>query len=171
MKRHRLLFLLFLLGLTPSCSPQKQEATPVNPIGIYDTRALAIAFVGSAPHKKKLSDLMAAHEQAKAAGDSATVAKLEDQGQVMQQKTHQQAFGTANVDDILAHIPEAIITIKKEAGVTNLISKWNKAELKKHKGAETIDLTLPLVEALKPTAQQRQRAIEILKKKPVEIED
>ncbi|YCM43020.1 hypothetical protein V2O64_17060 [Verrucomicrobiaceae bacterium 227] len=167
MKRRALLCLLPLLSVLSSCSPEEQSTATLEDIGTYDSRALAIAFVGSPLHEGNLSGLMALHQKAKATGDTATVAKLEAQGQAAQKKIHQQAFGTAPVDDILSQIPGQIATIKKEAGVIALISKWNAPELAKHPGVKTIDLTLPLIEALKPTAQQRQRAIEILKKDPL----
>lgn len=166
MKALTLILFVPLLTLLPSCSSPKDTST-IAPIGIYDSRAVAIAFAGSPPHEKKLTSLMEKRQKAKKSGDQATVAKLEAQGQAMQKKAHQQAFGTAPVDEIIDLIPDKISTIKQQAGVTHLVSKWDQVTLKQHQGAQHIDLTMKLVDALSPTAQQRERAIGILNKKPV----
>ena len=157
------------LGLQPVSLAQEKGSTAKERIGIYDSRAIAVAFAGSPAHQKELNELRAKHKQAKEVGDVATAAKLEAEGQARQAKAHKQGFSTAPVDDILAHLTNAVAEIQRSAGVSAIMSKWDEAELKKHPGAETVDVTMKLVDALQPTERQRQSAIEIQKHKPIPL--
>jgi hypothetical protein len=161
--------LLLFCALAAPSQAQSNPPTVKRRIGIYDSRAVAVAFAGSAAQEKEMKELREAHQKAKAAGDSKTVARLEAEGKARQAKAHQQAFSTAPVADLLAHITNALPDIQKAAGVTALISKWDEAELKKHAGAETVDVTMPLVDAFHPTERQRKSALEIQKHKPVSL--
>jgi hypothetical protein len=46
------------------------------------------------------------------------------------------------------------------------VSKWDRAELDKATKAEPVDVTMALVDALRPTAKQRQYAIDIQAQPP-----
>ena len=74
------------------------------------------------------------------------------------------------VDDILKHIKDRIPGIKKAGQVDLLVSKWDKEVLKKHKDAEQVNLTMKLIEALRPNKLQKKRALEIQQKEPVSLE-
>jgi hypothetical protein len=135
-------------------------------IGVYDSRAIAMAYAGSSYQKHDQEELTAKHKKAKEAGDQKEASKLEAQGQANSAKLHKQGFGTAPVDDLLAHVSKALPKIQKFTGVTALVSKWNKAELKKHPNAEQVDVTMQLVDAFHPDDGARKNAIDIQKKKP-----
>lgn len=151
-------------SLAQEKSPKARER-----IGVYDSRAVAVAFAGSAIQAEQLKDLRAAHQKAKDAGDSREVARLEARGKAWQQKAYQQGFSTAPVDDLLAHITNALPAIQKAAAATALVSKWDEAGLRKHAGAETVDVTMALVEAFHPNERQQKHAIEIQKRKPISL--
>lgn len=136
-------------------------------IGVYDSRAVAVAYAGSTWQVEKMKALTTQMKKARAAGDTNQMARLESEGRAWQSTLHQQGFGTAPVDDLLAEIAGDVSTIREAVGVTRLISKWNKAELDRHSRAERIDVTMLLVDAFHPTEKQRQRALEIQKTKPV----
>ena len=139
---------------------------PPERIGVYDSRAVAVAYVGSTSQVEKMKALTAQMKKARAAGDTNQMARLETEGRAWQSTLHQQGFGTAPVDDLLAVIAGDVSTIREAVGVTCLISKWNEAELERHPRAERIDVTMLLVDAFHPTEKQRQRALEIQKTKP-----
>lgn len=82
-------------------------------IGVYDSRAIAVAYAGSPGHEKAMAGMMAEHAKAKNAGDDEVVAKLEAMGKEKQAAAHQQAFGTASVDDILNGVRESIAEMKE----------------------------------------------------------
>lgn len=140
-------------------------------IGIYDSRAVALAYAGSSYQQARMKELVRQQNQAKAAGDKKEIARIGAEGRAWQATLHRQGFGTAPVDDLLTNISNALPTIQADAGGTQLISKWNELELKKHASAETIDVTMKLVDAFHPSERQRQQAIEIRTKKPAKLKE
>ena len=139
-------------------------------IGIYDSRAVAVAFAGTPAHEARLRGLVERCEQARKAGDMAEVTKIEAEGRALQRQAHQQAFSTAPVDEILALLGDAVSEIRKNTGITVLLSKWDEAGLRKYPDAERVDVTLLLIDALHPNERQRRSAIEIQKHKPITLE-
>ncbi len=142
----------------------------VTRIGVYDSRAIAVAFVGSEAFKTAMAALEAQHAEAKAAGDEQRVAELEAQGAAQQERLHQQGFATVPVDDILTHVADQLPAIKAGASVETIVSKWDQAALSTYPTAERVDVTMALVDALAPTDRQRERAIEIQKVDPTPVE-
>lgn len=142
-------------------------------VGIYDSRAIAVAFVGSPVYKttdgKKLDEMMSELAKAKAKGKQKRVAELEAWGKAQQAQLHKQAFSTAPVDDILKHIQDQLPGIKKSAGIDILVSKWDKEALETHKAAKTVDVTPALIDAFYPTERQRKSALEIQKHDPIPL--
>jgi hypothetical protein len=159
---------LFLTAMLPGFTrAEDPPAKARERIGVYDSRSVAIAFAGSTHLKRELEELSAKHKKAKDAGDEKEVSRLQVEGQAWQAKLHQQGFSTAPVEDILVHISGDLPKIKSAAGVTAIISKWDTAELKKHPGAEKVDVTTALIEAITPDDRARKNALEIQQKAPV----
>ena len=150
-----------------------QEPAAKMPVGVYDSRAIAVAFVGSEAWQssvgKQLAAMQAEYSRAKAEGNQKRVAELEAQGQAQQVLLHKQGFSTAPVDDILKHIQDKIPEIAKAAGVGPVVSRWDKDALAKYSSAELVDVTMPLVDALHPTERQRKFAIDIQKQAPIPL--
>jgi uncharacterized secreted protein with C-terminal beta-propeller domain len=144
-------------------TPQKAKAR----IGVYDSRAVAVAFAGTEPFNKAMSSLQAEYENAKVAGNQKRVEELEAETVARQQLLHLQAFSTAPVDDILEQIKDSLPEIEQKAGVITLVSKWDKEALAKYPSAELVDVTMMLVDALHPNERQRQIAIDIQKHPPI----
>jgi hypothetical protein len=169
------LFLVSLIAVIPvslaasgcASKPAEPAKSPTEKIGVYDSRAVAIAWVGTEEFKQSLNALKKESEQAKAAGDRERAAALEREGAAMQERLHAQGFSTAPVDDILAHFQDQLAQIRLATGAAALVSKWDEAALAKHAGAEQLDVTEKLVDALHPDAQQRKTALGIVKSKPV----
>ena len=159
---------LIVIGLVMALPGLAQETAGKTreQIGIYDSRAVAVAYAGSTFQETKMKDLKAQFSKAREAGDTKEVSRLEAEGQAWQAELHRQGFGTAPVDDLLAHIAAELPKIHKDAGVIRLISKWDKAQLQKYPGAARVDVTLRLVDAFHPNEKQRKRAIEIQKTRP-----
>jgi hypothetical protein len=74
------------------------------------------------------------------------------------------------VDDLLAHLTNALPAVLNDAGVTLIISKWNEPALQKYPNSEKVDVTLKLIDAFEPNARQRKSAIEIQKHQPIPLE-
>lgn len=143
-------------------------------VGVYDSRAIVIAFVDSPAYKasdgKKLAEMRAEHDKAKAEGNEKRVAELEAWGKAQQVLLHKQGFSTAPVDDILKHIKDQLPEIAKAAGVGPIVSKWDKAAIAKYKSAELVDVTMAMVKAFQPTVGQLKAATEVQKQEPISLE-
>lgn len=161
------------VGCAETPQQERSATTPVTRIGTYDSRSVAIAFVGSEVYKatagKKLADMMTEYKKAEAAGDTKRVEELKAWGEAQQALLHRQGFSTAPVDDILGYISEELPQIKKQANIDLLVSKWDTKALAKHKTAERVDVTMSLVAAFRPNEKQKKSAIEIQKHDPVPL--
>jgi len=158
-----------LLAEEPAGTPPAAKVR----VGVYDSRAIVVAFVGSPAYEatdgKKLADMMAEHSKAKAEGNHKRVAELEAWGKAQQALLHKQVFSNAPVDDILKHIKDQMPMIAKAAGVSSIISKWDKAALAKYPSADLVDVTMEMVKAFHPTEERLKVATEIQKHDPIPL--
>jgi hypothetical protein len=154
----------------PAASGESSKAVTER-IGVYDSRSVAIAWVGTEAFAQSLNALKKESDAAKAAGDRERSAALEKEGAAMQEKLHLQGFSTAPVDDILAHFQERIAELRVKTGATTLVSKWDAAGLAQHAGAEQVDVTEQLVDAMHPNDKQRKTALEIVRIRPLPLAD
>jgi hypothetical protein len=139
-------------------------------IGVYDSRAVAVAYAGTKYFNQEMSALQSQLKNAQAEGDQLLVNTLEAQGVEQQRLLHMQVFSTYPVDDILENIQDKLPVILEQAGVDAIISKWDEESLTKYSSAEQVDVTMLLVDALEPNAQQRQFAIDIQNQEPIPLE-
>ena len=151
------------------------ETNTIARIGVYDSRAIAVAFVGSGVYKstagKEMKEKMIAYKKAKSEGDKEKIKEFEKWGNTHQALLHKQAFSTASVDNILKHIASKIPKIMKQAKVDILVSKWDAQALEKFKSAKKVDVTMLLIKAFKPNEKQKKSAVEIQKHKPVSLQE
>jgi hypothetical protein len=148
-----------------NCNLNSDE--PKERVGVYDSRAVAIAYVRSEQFDRIMKAKMAEMEEAKTTGDTQKIEELEAWGSDHQAKVHRQGFGSAPVDNILEQIKDELAEITKEANVTVLVSKWDKKTLKKYKCAELIDVT-DMIAALFCPDEKTLKTIEQMKeKKPI----
>jgi len=158
--------LLFGLASGALACAQQIAPAPTVRLGLYDSRAVAIAYAGSPHLAKTMQELKARHRKAKEAGDAMEVSRLESEGAALQRRLHDQGFGTAPVDDLLGLIADRLPAIREEAGVTAFVSKWDREALAKHRGTPTRDVTMRLVDAFGPSAKARRNAVEIQSRRP-----
>jgi hypothetical protein len=140
-------------------------------IGIYDSRAIAVAFAGSASYQEWMKPIQAEYDRAKAAGDTSRMKQIDADMHAHQILAHKQAFSTAPVTDALKHIENRMPQIKQKAGVSDIVSKWDAKALKKYSSAEKVDVTMLLVDEFQPNERQRRSAVEIQKRKPITLEE
>lgn len=117
-------------------------------VGVYDSRAVAVAYGRSKQHAKVLGELMSAHKQAKAAGDTARVAELEKQGEMQQVRLHLQAFSNAPVEDAMDAVREKLPSVMEKRGVSVLTAKADASAA----GVEMVDVTYDVVLLFEPDA-------------------
>jgi hypothetical protein len=119
-------------------------------IGVYDTRAIAIAWAASEynPVKEK----WAALEAAKKAGDQQKVKELEAWGPAHQRLLHFQGFGRVPVGDLLLPVRNEVARLAKEKGLAAIAMECDYTA----PNAEAVDVTEALVELYKPSDRTRQ---------------
>lgn len=144
-----------------------KNAAPAERIGVYDSRAVAVAYVDSMAFKKWLAEMKGKRDRANMSGNQKQVKKIENEIIARQQLMHKQGFGTEPVDDILSQINDKLPAIKKKAGVDAIVSKWDKNALEQHAAAGQVDVTTMLIDALNPGEKQRKAALDIQKSEPV----
>jgi hypothetical protein len=132
-------------------------------IGIYDSRAIAIAFAAS--EFNPVAEKMAAHDKAKAAGDKEKVKELEAWGEKHQRQLHFQGFGRVPVDDLLKPVKDQVARIAADqhlAAVTMGCDFTSDA-------VELVDITDDLVKLFKPTDRTLDHIRMIRKEKPIPL--
>ena len=138
-------------------------------VGIYDSRAIAVAYCGSVFCEDYLRDIHKRYKAAKGRGDKKEIAKLKKEAEEHQKRLHMQGFSTAPVNDLLRHIKERLTDIKKKSAVDVIVSKWDKKSLTKYKDAEKKDVTMPLVMAFKPDERTLKMVKQIQTKNPISL--
>lgn len=168
------LILAGTLGLATASSHSQDSATSDSAtIGTYDSRAVAVAFIRSAEMKEylggQMQELESMLKRAEAAGDEALASGLRALGPQMQQRFHNQGFGAAPIDDIMALVKAELPAIAKEAGVEFIVSKW---ELDyQSKRAQSVDLTERIAQHFKPDAATLRTMRELMGQDPVPAKD
>lgn len=162
---------LVLATLTVGVAPATAEeaAKPLMKIGVYDSRGVAIAYARSAEFQQRMAKLRNDFEQAKAKGDDKRMKELEQEGQWMQVRLHQQGFSTAGVANIMAKVADALPGIAREAGVVLIVSKWEMPYV--DPSIETVDVTLPIARLFVPDEQKLKMLGELKDQKPVPFDE
>jgi len=141
-------------------------AAATEKIGVYDSRAIAVAYGGSRYQRTRMLAIKEQMRQARAAGNRPEAARIEADAAAWQATLHRQAFEAAPVGDILGNIAAEQEKTRQSAGVSVLVSKWNREELARHPQAERVDVTMALVDAFHPNPRQLRHAVEIQAKDP-----
>lgn len=134
-------------------------------IGVYDSRVVAYAHFWTMEHQRQLKDKAQAAKAAKATGDKAQFDKLSKELADQQERIHREVFSTAPAEEAMAALKARLPEIQKEAGVSALMSKWDKHAMESNKSAEKVDVTDLLVREFKLEPKQIKTIEEIKKQK------
>jgi hypothetical protein len=138
-------------------------------IGVYDSRAVAIACARTPATAAKFQKLREDFMKAKAANDTTQMQQLEKEGQWAQVRLHQRGFSTVGVGSMLATVADQLPALAREAGVSMLVSKWELPYVAKD--VQTVDVTLPLVKLFHPDEQTLKMIPEITKATPIPFDE
>lgn len=144
------------------------EPGPVR-VGVYDSRALAIAWVRAEPFRQYMAERRAAHEKAEEAGDADSVQAIETEMQDMQAKLHRQGFGTEPVPEVLAHLKDHLPDIAAAAGVDLIVCRFDLAY--QADDLPLVNVTEEMVRPLKPDEKAWKSIREIQEQDPVPVEE
>jgi hypothetical protein len=163
---------LFALTLSAQDSTTTSE-NPTIVVGTFDSRAVAVAYIHSDAFTDYLvaqkADVAQVIERAKMAGDKELVAGLDALGPAMQKRLHEQGFGTAPVDDIIARIEDKLPGIAKEAGVDVIVSKWTLTY--RSPAAKFVDVTGLIAAEFDPDERTLKLIESIVETEPIPLDE
>lgn len=161
------------LGLAWLCcagASYKQVAHEVRPaadvrIGVYDSRAVAIAWAASRFNTvgEKKQDLATARE----AGDQTRIAELTAWGEGQQRKLHLQGFGRVPVQDLLEPVREELAHVLQNRNLAAIAMQCDSLAA----GTATIDITDDLVRLYDPTARTLEWIGQLKDRDPLPLEE
>jgi hypothetical protein len=134
-------------------------------IGIYDNRAVALAFFAS--RFNPTAGKKAAYEKARAAGDLSKMKELEAWGPQFQRQLNFQTFGRAPVDDLLEPLKEQIAKLARDKRLSAITMYCDFTG----EQVELVDVTEDLVKLYDPDPLDKtlQTVREIRKVKPTRL--
>ena len=135
-----------IIGLVLSCSSSSTLR-----IGVYDSRAIAIAHANSSEGREFVMNLMTEMSQAKAEKNDSMMQHIEKKAKTYQVLSHLRAFSVGSVADMLEKHKAEVDSIAREAGVQLIVSKFELVYT--GSGVEMVDVTLPLALMFKPSEQ------------------
>ncbi len=162
----RFLICLFILtsivlpASTHRPAPQPQEK---HRIGVYDSRAIAIAWASSAYNT--VSDKMKEMETAKKAGDKQKVTELEAWGVAHQRMLHFQGFGRVPVGELLKPVEDKLAALIAEKKLLAITMQCDALGV----NTETVDITLDLVRLYDPPARVLTWVEQLKDKAPISL--
>lgn len=160
---------LVLIAFACVFAASAQKTTKPVRVGVFDSRAVAVAFAASLYNKKELNGKIAERDTAKAAGDTKKADELERWGKERQAMMHRQGYGTASVRNLLEYIKSDLPKIAKEAGVDVIVSKWD--IVFKGEAVEFMDVTDSIAKPFNPDAKTLKQIEDIKKVKPLTEEE
>ncbi len=148
--------MLCVMLLAISLSSQAQEDQKKIRVGVYDNRAIALAYFGS--EYNAFLEKRAEHHEAEAAGDTTLAKELTVWVKRFQRQIHFQGFCRVPVDDLLLLVKDKMPGVAKSTGV-DLIG-WNPDYATVD--VEIVDITADLVALFDPN-EMKLKQIESLK--------
>ena len=136
-------------GVLTSATVSAQSQAGKLRVGVYDSRAIAIAYANSAEFRESLKPIQAEYAQAKKEKNDKRMKEIDAQMKQQQRRAHEQGFSTGSVAGILAKVKDSLPGVAKQAGVEVIVSKW---ELNHQSpGIEVVDVTDELVALFHPS--------------------
>lgn len=144
-----------------AAAPKSESGTGKVRIGVYDSRAIAVAWSASEfnPVRRK----MAEHTEAKKKGDVKKAEELEAWGTAKQRLLHFQGFGRVPVDDLLTPVKKGVATVAKEKKLAAIVMQCDYTA----PNVEVVDVTNALVDLFKPNERTREIVRTLRDVKPV----
>jgi hypothetical protein len=93
-------------------------------VGVYDSRAIAIAYGNSAAFRESMKPIQAEYEKAKKDKNDKRMKEIDAQMKLQQRRLHEQGFSTGSVAYIMAKVKDSLPAVAKNANVQVIVSKW-----------------------------------------------
>lgn len=139
---------------TALCSLPLMAAQPAERAGVFHHPSIVVAYYRSELWLRQVRGRREAMDAARRAGDRRKAAELDRWGRESQRLAHQQMAGKAPIDNIWEALQPLLPEAAARAGVSRIV-------LEPPPGAETVDVTLHLLDALQADASTRKIADEL----------
>jgi len=156
---------VWLAGATASAQVQTNKLR----VGIYDSRAIAIAYGNSPAFQDSLKPIRTEYEKARAEKNDKRMKEIDARMKLRQRRAHEQGFSTGSVAGILATVKDSLPAVAKRAGVMMIASKWEVNYQSPE--VELVDVTDELVALFHPNEKVLGWVKSCREKKPVLLED
>lgn len=156
---------LVLTGTTASAQSQSSKLR----IGVYDSHAVAVAYVSSAEFREAMKTFKADYENARAAKDEKRMKEIDARMKLQQRRQHEQGFSTGSVAAIMAKVGKSLPAVAEQTGVQLIVSKW---ELNYRSPAvEVVDVTDQVVALFNVDQRALKHIEEIQSQPPLPVEN
>lgn len=157
-----------LFGISSCATASAQTQTNKLRVGVYDSRAVAVAYANSTEFKEFMKSIEADHKKAKEAKNEKRMKEIEGQIKQRQTRAHEQAFSTGSVIPIIERVKDRLPDLAKQADVQAIVSKW---ELNHQSpDVEIVDVTDKIVALFHVSERGLKWCREIQQKPPLPID-
>jgi hypothetical protein len=134
-------------------------------VGIYDSRAIAIAYAPSKfnPAREKMRQF----KKAKDDGNEKLMKELENWGEKHQRQLHRQGFAFVPVGDLLSHVEDKLPEVAERADVVAITRSFNFST----PSVEVVDVTDELVKLFDPSEKTLKTIQSIRGKRAVDLDE
>ena len=150
-----------------AAEPDHQQPGSAVRIGAFDSRAVAIAYYRSAKFQSVLGKMRAEQSKARAAGDSATVQRLEIEGRQLQDRINRQGFGNAPIGEVIKQVENELPKVSERVGVDVIVSRWDVVFEKSD--ITFVDVTDQLAQLYKPDKKTLEVIAKVRTSRPVPV--
>jgi Skp family chaperone for outer membrane proteins len=157
-----------VLALTSSTTSAQSQPNGLR-IGVYDSRAVAVAYYSSGEFREAIKAVKAEYEKARSAKDEKRMKEMEARMKLQQRRQHEQGFSAASVATIMARLGTSLPALAEKAGVQLIVSKW---EVNYQSPAvEAVDVTDQIVRLFKLDERALKHIEEVQGQPPLFLED
>ena len=161
---------LSLLALLSIASVRNApQAVETLRLGVFDSRAVAVAYAHSEIHAQWMKELMARKQAAVEKGDQGEVAAVEAEGARHQRRFHLQGFSVVPIDDILVHLEGHFPAVAEQMDVDAIVNRWSVAHHRP--GVELVDVTEALIAPFKPDERTLSTVRDLRDRHPLDFEE
>ncbi|MEJ2105044.1 MAG: hypothetical protein P8X47_10775 [Ignavibacteriaceae bacterium] len=138
------------------------NAQTVIRIGVFDSRAVAVAYYNSdfSNTKEIFQSIATQMQEAKSKDDKQAIAKIEREATLRQAMLHEQGFGTGSVINITETVKDKLTQLANDENLSAIVSKWEISF--NNNNVALIDITEKIVHFFDPNDQMKDMVKEIM---------
>lgn len=166
MKPHTTTLAVLALGLALAALALRPAGDGPARIGVYDSRAVAIACANSPSFHAVHARLAERLKTAKEKGDAKEIATIEREGMLRQVMMHEQGFGKGSVAAMTALIKDSIAALAVSDNLSLVVSKWE--VVYSSKDIEFVDVTEKMAGFFGPNERVKGWLKDLSKQEPID---